>query len=136
MGYIRPVCCYQLSCFMHIHMSLYLLSRWHGLQCTVKGKFLLNKFALCLISKSHMLKLYNALANSWFKLLRVKSCKNDLKRNKNYFKLAGSSSYLFYFFKFIVNFPLGLFRDKYYNSTSNKKKKILKRFKLPRVKLQ
>ena len=80
------VCCYQLSCFMHIHMSLYLLSRWHGLQCTVKGKFLLNKFALCFILKSHMLKLYNALANSWFKLLRVKSCKNDLKRNKNYFK--------------------------------------------------
>ena len=31
--------------------------------------------------------------NTWFKLLRVKSCKNDLKGNKNYFKLAGSSSY-------------------------------------------
>ena len=59
--------------------------------------------------------LYNALANTWFKLLRVKSCKNALKRNKNYFKLAGSLSYLFYFifFKFIVNSPLGLFRDKY-----------------------
>ena len=64
MCYIRPVWRYQLSCFMHIHMSLYLLSRWHGLQCTVKGKFLFNKFALCYISKSHMLKLLFCLLSS------------------------------------------------------------------------
>ena len=59
MCYIGPVWCYQLSCFsfMHTDMSLYLFSRWRGLQYTVKGKFLLNKFALCYISKSHMLKL-------------------------------------------------------------------------------
>ena len=59
MCYIGPVWCYQLSCFsfMHTDMSLYLFSRWRWLQCTVKGKFLLNKFALCYISKSLMLKL-------------------------------------------------------------------------------
>ena len=59
MCYIAPVWCHQLSCFsfMHTDMSLYLFSRWRELQYTVKGKFLLNKFALCFISKSHMLKL-------------------------------------------------------------------------------
>ena len=45
-------------------MSLYLFSRWHGLQCTVKGKLLLNTFALCFISKSHMSKLPFCLLSS------------------------------------------------------------------------
>ena len=49
---------------LHIHMSLYLFSRWHGLQCTVKGKLLLNTFALCFISKSHMSKLPFCLLSS------------------------------------------------------------------------
>ena len=57
MCYIGPMWCYQLSCFVHTDMSLYLFYRWHGLQCTVKGKFLLKKFSKCYISKSHMLKL-------------------------------------------------------------------------------
>ena len=34
------------------------------------------------------------LHKTWFKLLRVKLYRNDLKGNKNYFELAGGSSYL------------------------------------------
>ena len=66
--------------------------------------------------------LYNALANTWFKLLRVKSCKNALKRNKNYFKLAGSLSYLFYFIFFnLLSTPPWGFSETNINSTGNKK---------------
>ena len=32
-------------------------------------------------------------ASTWFKLLRVKLYRNDPKGNKNYFELAGGSSY-------------------------------------------
>ena len=35
----------------------------------------------------------HALRKTWFELSRVEICRNDLRENKNYFELAGGSSY-------------------------------------------
>ena len=52
-----------------------------------------SKFNVLDASTLFFFRLYKRLNKTWFELSRVNLYRNDLRGNKNYFELAGGSSY-------------------------------------------
>ena len=64
---------------------------WYKFTFAVNAVLDLSKFNVSDLSAMFFFSTY--VLKTWFRLSRVKLCRNGLKGNKNYFEFAGGSSY-------------------------------------------